>query len=87
MIAGPLLLVAALVLAVNVPFGYWRAGVPKRSFPWFVAVHAPVPIVILLRWASGLGFRLETLPVMLLAYFGGQVLGGRLRAAAKPTGR
>jgi len=87
MVAGTLLLVAALVFAVNVPFGYWRGGVPKFSVPWFVAVHAPVPIVILLRWASGLGFHLETVPVMLAAYFGGQFLGGRLRAAARPTNR
>jgi hypothetical protein len=83
--------VAAAVLALNLPFGYWRQGVRKFSLAWFVAVHAPVPIVAILRAASGLGFQWSTLPVMLAAYFLGQFLGGWLRArrerapAATPT--
>lgn len=72
-------LVAALVLVVNLPFGFWRAGLRRLSLPWFVAVHAPVPVVVGLRWASGLGFRWETLPLFVAAYFGGQLLGGRVR--------
>jgi hypothetical protein len=79
--------VAAAVLVLNLPFGYWRQGVRKFSFAWFLAVHAPVPIVAVLRAASGLGFQWSTLPVMLAAYFLGQFLGGWLRArrAATPT--
>ena len=73
-------LVAVAILLVNVPFGYWRAGVRKFSPKWFVAVHAPVPIAIGLRLATGLGFRWSLLPVFIAAYFGGQVLGARLRA-------
>lgn len=71
--------VAALVALVNIPFGFWRAGVRKFSPAWFVAVHAPVPIAIGLRFASGLGFRWVTLPLFVAAFFGGQWLGGRLR--------
>ncbi|MFN8177904.1 MAG: hypothetical protein U0167_08250 [bacterium] len=81
-------IVAGAILLVNVPFGFWRAGVRKFSVPWFVAVHAPVPLAIGLRFAAGLGFRLATLPIFIAAYFAGQMVGGRLRrrpAAALPA--
>jgi hypothetical protein len=71
--------VASLVLLLNVPFGYWRAGVRKFSPAWFVAVHLPVPLSIALRMASGLGLKLILLPVFVAAFFGGQFLGGRVR--------
>jgi hypothetical protein len=73
-------LVAGLILLVNLPFGYWRAGTRRFSLAWFLAVHAPVPLAVALRWGSGLGFQLATLPLFVAAYFGGQFLGGRLRA-------
>lgn len=71
--------VAALVALVNIPFGFWRAGVRKFSLAWFLAVHLPVPIAIGLRFASGLGFRWATLPLFVAAFFGGQFFGARLR--------
>jgi len=77
--AARLGLVAAAVFAVNLPFGYWRAGVEKFSRAWFVAVHAPVPLVVLLRIVSGLGWRLSSVPVLVAAFFAGQFAGGRLR--------
>ena len=74
-----LALVALTVFAVNLPFGYWRAGLPRLSAAWFVAIHAPVPIVIALRWLLGLPFRWSTLPLFVAAYFAGQFAGARLR--------
>jgi hypothetical protein len=79
-----LLIVAVGVFVVNLPFGFWRAGVRKLSLPWFLAVHAPVPVVVLLRLASGLGFQLATFPVLVGAFFAGQFTGGRLRGLARP---
>ncbi len=70
--------VAALIALVNLPFGFWRAGLRKFSLSWFAAVHAPVPVAIALRFATGLGFEWRTLPIYVAAYFGGQWLGGRL---------
>ena len=69
--------VAVGVFAVNVPFGYWRAGTQKFSTSWFLAV--PVPIVIGLRLRTGLGWRLVTSPIFVVAFFDGQWLGGALR--------
>lgn len=74
-----LALAAAAIVAVNLPFGYWRAGLRKFSAGWFVAIHAPVPLVIALRWMVGLPFRWETLPLFVAAFFTGQWLGARLR--------
>ncbi|HXI02741.1 MAG TPA: hypothetical protein VNI57_06140 [Candidatus Saccharimonadales bacterium] len=76
-----LALVAAAVLIVNVPFGFWRGGVRKFSLPWFVAVHAPVPLVYLVRLAAGVSWSLTILPVLVGAFFTGQFLGSRLRGA------
>lgn len=82
---GIALLIATAILVLNLPFGYWRAGVRKFSPQWFVAIHAPVPMAIGLRLAAGLGFHLATLPLYVAAFFGGQLLGGRLRRAAVGT--
>ena len=77
--------------AINVPFGFWRGGVRKFSPAWFVAIHAPVPMVIGLRYVLGLPFRWAALPFFVAAYFGGQFVGHRLRlrrsvTAAEPGG-
>jgi hypothetical protein len=79
-----LLIALGLVCAVNLPFGYWRAGLVKRSLPWIVAIHAPIPLVWLIRAMLGLEWRLATLPMFVGAYFLGQWLGGRLRPETTP---
>jgi hypothetical protein len=73
--------VAVGVAALNVPFGFWRAGTRRFTLPWFLAVHVPVPIVVGLRIAIGLGWRLSTLPLFVSAFFAGQFLGGRIHRA------
>jgi hypothetical protein len=72
--------VALVVLVLNLPFGYWRAGVRRFTLPWFLAVHAPVPLVVGVRLLTGLGWHLATVPVIALAFLAGQVLGGRVRS-------
>jgi hypothetical protein len=73
-----ILSVASLVFLLNLPFGYWRANEPKLSRGWFLAIHLPVPFVIALRVFSGLGFQFITFPIMIGAFFGGQLAGGWL---------
>ena len=79
-------IVALLVFLVNLPFGYWRASVRRLSRQWFLAVHVPVPLVIILRIVSGLGFRLMTFPLMVGAFFLGQFVGGKLRHVIQGRG-
>jgi len=71
--------VAVLVFLVNLPFGFWRAGVEKLSRQWFLAIHLPVPLVVALRVFSGLGWRPVSFPVLIGAFFLGQYAGGLLR--------
>ena len=77
-----LLLAAASVLALNLPFGFWRAGARRFTRPWILAVHVPVPFVVAIRLASGLGWQLATFPVLIGAFFTGQFVGGRIRRFA-----
>lgn len=72
-------LAAIGILLLNLPFGYWRAGLRKLSPLWFLAIHVPVPLAIGLRWSLGLPFRLATLPLFVAAFFAGQFLGARFR--------
>ena len=44
-----LLTLSALGLAVNVPFGAAREHTRKFSPAWFVAVHASIPFIAMLR--------------------------------------
>lgn len=74
-----LLAIALVVLMLNVPFGYWRAGVRKFSLQWALAIHIPVPFVVLLRVTSGIGYHWTTYPFMIVAFFAGQQLGAATR--------
>lgn len=71
-------IVAIIVFVINLPFGYWRASVRKFSVQWILSIHLPVPLVIALRVFSGLGWQLITFPVLVGAFFAGQVVGGRI---------
>jgi hypothetical protein len=70
--------VALLVYLLNIPFGYWRAGVRKFSWQWILAIHLPVPFVIALRIYSGLGWQFISFPVLIGAFFAGQFSGEML---------
>ena len=71
--------VAVIVFIINIPFGYWRANTRKFSGQWFLAIHLPVPLVIALRYLAGLGWQLITFPVLIGAFFLGQLAGGLLK--------
>jgi hypothetical protein len=74
---------ALVVLSLNLPFGYWRGGVPKFSLQWFLAIHLPVPLVAGMRILTGQGWSLTTLPLLVGAFVAGQLLGARLRKSRR----
>ncbi len=69
-------LLALIVFLLNLPCGAWRARVRKYSWPWFLAIHLPIPVVVWLRICGGTGFRLTSFPVIISAFFLGQWCGG-----------
>jgi len=75
---------ALVVLLLNVPFGYWRDGVPKFSLQWFLAIHLPVPLVAGMRILTGQGWSWSTFPLLVAAFLAGQLLGARLRKPRRP---
>ena len=70
-----LFIVAVIVFVLNIPFGYWRAYERKFSFYWWMAIHTPIPIVVLIRLYTDIGFAFHTYPVLIGAFFIGQWLG------------
>lgn len=68
-------IIALIVFVFNIPFGYWRANTKKFSFQWFLSIHLPIPFIIVLRIFSGIGFKFITYPVLIGAFFSGQIFG------------
>ncbi|TGE31183.1 hypothetical protein E4K68_18595 [Desulfosporosinus sp. Sb-LF] len=71
------IMVSAVVIILNIPFGYWRGNVRKFSWQWFISVHCPIPLIIFLRIRLGLGWEWTTYPILVGAYFIGQSLGAK----------
>ncbi len=71
-------IVAVLVFFVNIPFGYWRSNVKKFSLQWVLAIHLPVPFVIIMRESFQLGYHWSRYPLMIMAFFGGQFAGKKI---------
>jgi len=67
-------------IIVNLPFGYLRGGLKKFSPCWFLAIHAPVPLVILIRDFHGLELSWSLAPFLLGSFFLGQFAGRKIWA-------
>lgn len=81
-----LILVTLVTFLINIPFGYWRANVRKKSLQWILAIHIPVPFVVFLRIYSEIGFAFYTYPIIVAAYFLGQFAGVRISKIRKQAG-
>ena len=81
-----LILFFFFVLALNLPFGYWRANVSNFSLQWILAIHLPVPFIVAARIYSDIGFELYTYPIVGLAFFAGQFTGKYLHKIRKDLG-
>lgn len=73
-VRGMALLAAAM--AANVPCGVWREHTEKLSLQWFLAVHATIPIVAMLR--RGVLMPRWALLLTLAGAVVGQGIGARL---------
>lgn len=68
----------AVAVALNVPFGTYRATVPRLSLRWFLAIHLPIPLIVLLRIGAGYGF--DFIPWLLMGTVAGQIVGSGVYA-------
>ncbi|XVF75518.1 hypothetical protein PTKIN_Ptkin13bG0194200 [Pterospermum kingtungense] len=84
------LVIGMLGMAANVPLGIWREHTEKFSPSWFVAVHAAVPFIAMLR--KSVLMPKTAMAFTIAASVLGQIIGSRaerhrLKAvAAKPLG-
>jgi hypothetical protein len=74
---GPLLLICAAALLVNIPLGYVREGYRKFSPAWFVYVHLSVPLIAYLRRSNHV--TVWAIPAFFACAVLGQVAGGMIR--------
>ena len=71
--------VALLVFLINLPFGYWRASVRRRSGQWFLALLLPLLLIVALEIYWGLGRKLMGIAALVGSFGLGQFVGGRVR--------
>ncbi len=70
------LMIAGLCLFVSVPFGMLRMKFKKFSIPWFLMIHAPIPVSIIMRKIYELPFQYAL--IFLLFSVTGQVIGSTI---------
>ena len=63
---------------INIPFGYWRANVQRFSLQFLLAIHIPVALIILFRFAAGTGFEIFTLLFTVPSFIIGQYAGSKI---------
>jgi len=74
---------AIIIYLLNIPFGYWRAGTRRFSRDWYLAIHIPVPVVIVMRIYLDLGWGWQSYAVLITAFFLGQFTGKFIRMVVK----
>lgn len=61
---------------VNLPFGMLRSRFKYYSVPWFLSIHAPIPVAAILRRSAGLPW--WYLFIFMIFGIAGQVLGKKI---------
>lgn len=74
--ASIMIVMAGAIFLLNIPFGYWRANVRRLSLQWYLAIHIPVPFIVLMRFALNIGWHWSTFVVFISSFFIGQFTGG-----------
>lgn len=69
-----LFILTLIALILNLPFGYLRSTEKKFSLKWFLYIHIPIPVIILIR--TWLEFSYKVIPLLIIGSMAGQLLGG-----------
>jgi phosphatidylserine synthase len=68
-------LLAFIVFIINIPFGFWRKSQKRFSLNWFLSIHVPVIISILLRYMAKIEFKWSILIIFVFVFIAGQFSG------------
>lgn len=78
MVLTKLLAFILLAIIINIPFGSCRLLTKKFSLAWWLAIHLPIPLIILLRKVA-FNLPLWVIPISIVSAVIGQIYGGKLR--------
>jgi len=73
-----IVIVYTLAFLINIPFGYRRERYEKLTLKWFLMIHAPIPIVVGLRFLLGIELTFTTFVISLFSAVAGQLVGSRI---------
>ncbi len=84
---GAIIIIGLVVFAliISIPFGYARQNFPKYSFMWWVLIHLPIPIIVLLRIKVGLSWHF--IPLTLGGSVAGQIIGSAVSRRRKQNAK
>ena len=74
-----------LALVISIPCGYARQNYSKYSFMWWILIHLPIPIIVLLRIKAGLNWHF--IPLTLGSSVAGQIIGGAVNRRRKQNAK
>jgi hypothetical protein len=65
-----------LTVIINLPFGYARTRSKRYSLRWFLYIHVPIPVILIIRVMSHI--EMKYIPIFALGALIGQIIGGKL---------
>mgnify|MGYP006954408768 CR=1 FL=1 len=74
-----------LALIISIPCGYARQNFPKYSIMWWVLIHLPIPVIVILRIKAGLNWHF--IPLTLGGSVAGQMIGGAINRRRKQNAK
>ena len=81
----PVVGLVVLAFIISIPCGYARQNFPKYSIMWWVLIHLPIPIIVLLRIKAGLNW--HYIPLTLGSSIAGQIIGGAVSRRRKQNAK
>lgn len=73
-----IVLFVLLAVAINLPFGSYRTITRKFSLAWWLAIHLPIPLILVVRIFI-FGLPVWTIPISLASAVAGQIWGGKFQ--------
>lgn len=78
-----LLVFTLLAIVLNIPFGSYRLLTRKFSLAWWLAIHLPIPVIIILRKVA-FNLPLWVIPISIASAVVGQIYGGKIALFGQP---
>lgn len=68
-----IILICIVCFVINLPFGMFRSRVQSYSILWFLSIHAPIPIAVIVRKSANLSW--YYIFIFIVFSIAGQIIG------------